>query len=320
MRACWLVAWVAIPLNATAGFAQEGYPLTIPTPRGTPAPVYQQFSARTRDNTKLVVHEWAPPKAPADKPVILFIHGIGMHGQPYASIASGFTSQGIIFVVPDLRGHGLSEGQPGQLATPQVLRADLGAVIALINRRHHAAQIVLAGESMGGLIAADYACRGEQPLAGLVLLAPAFGVHASQVTLAEFGAALGTGQVRLDTEEKLTPSTRESGFIKARRADKLALQKVPSSYLLRIAAMQREWPQAAAEIKIPLFVCVASQDRIVDSGATRKVFHGASTRQGEKTWKELEGAYHTLCWDPLAAEWVTEVGKWAETCQRRHGQ
>jgi alpha-beta hydrolase superfamily lysophospholipase len=319
MRVCWLVAWVAILLNATAGFAQEAYPLTIPTPRGAPAPAYQKHSVRARDDTKLIVHEWAPPKVRDDKPVILFLHGIGMHGQPYASIAFGFTSQGIVFAVPDLRGHGLSEGPPGQLATPQVLRADLGAMIAFLNKRHPKAQIVLAGESMGGLIAADYAWRGEQPLAGLVLLAPAFRLHPLQApSVVEFGKALGMGEVSLDTDDKLKPSTRMPGFIKARQSDGLALRKVPSSYLLSIATLQQAWPQTAAQIKVPLFVCVASKDRIVDGGATRRVYEAASTPQRHKTWRELDGAYHTVCWDPMALEWVAEVGKWAEACQNRH--
>src|SRR5262245_11839493 len=110
-----------------------------------------------RDGTQLRVHEWAPPEPQKGKPVVLFIHGIGMHGKPYGSIAAGFTSKGLTFVVPDLRGHGLSKGTRGELAEPYVLRADLGAVIGLVHKHHPGAPVVLAGESMGGLLAADYA-------------------------------------------------------------------------------------------------------------------------------------------------------------------
>jgi lysophospholipase len=307
-----LLVWVTVPLNATTLCAQGLYPLSIATPRGSPAPRYQQLSVSARDGTKLVVHEWAPPNGPAGKPVVLFLHGIGMHGEPYASIAAGFTSQSLTFIVPDLRGHGRSEGKRGELAKPHVLRADLGAVIALVSKRHPGAALVLAGESMGGLLAADYAWRGERPLAGLVLLAPAFAVHPSQIKFAQLGALLNTGSISLDTDDTLKPSTREAGFIKARRADRLALHNVPPSYLAAIAALQLEnWGQAGTEIKLPLFVGVGGKETIVDSSVTKRVYDRIATPKKDKTWRQWDEAYHTLCWDPLTPQLVEEVAKWA---------
>jgi pimeloyl-ACP methyl ester carboxylesterase len=160
MRWLLLSVWLVILLCGTFADAQEIYPISIPNPKDTPAPVYRGHSVAARDDTKLMVHEWAPPKLAPNKPVILFVHGIGMHGEPYASIAAGITSRGLVLVVPDLRGHGRSEGKREVLAAPHVLRADLAAVIALINNRYPGSPIVLAGESMGGLLATDYAWRG----------------------------------------------------------------------------------------------------------------------------------------------------------------
>src|SRR5262249_26453720 len=152
-----------------------------------------------RDGTKLVVHRWTPAKAAADKPVVVFLHGIGMHGEPYAAVAAGFTSKQVTLVVPDLRGHGRSGGMRGKLAESAVLRSDLGEIIGLVNKRHPQAPVYLAGESMGGLLAADYAVRGERRLAGLILLAPAFKVHDSQITLEGFGEFL-TRKIPLNSD------------------------------------------------------------------------------------------------------------------------
>jgi alpha-beta hydrolase superfamily lysophospholipase len=267
-----------------------------------------------RDGTGLVVHEWAPPGPPARRPVVLFIHGIGMHGEPYAAVAAGFTAQGLVFVVPDLRGHGRSGGEPGELAPPHVLRADLGAVFALLGKRYPEAPVVLAGESMGGLLAADYAWRGERPLAGLALLAPAFAVHRGRVRLADLGAAFNAGGISLDGDEKLLPSTREPGFIKARRADELTLHKVSPAYLATIAALQLDWPAAAAEVRVPLFVGVGGRDQIVDPLAVRRVYDRAATPKAEKTWRQWDEAYHTLCWDPLTPRVAEELARWARNC------
>lgn len=311
MRWSWLLACLAISLQQTNVGPQGLYPLSIPVPAGSPAPTYQQHSVPARDGTKLVVHEWQATPAAHGKSVVLFIHGIGMHGEPYSSIAAGFTSRGLAFVVPDLRGHGRSEGKRGELAPPHVLRADLGAVIGFINQRHPGAAVVLAGESMGGLLAADYAWRGERPVAGLALLAPAFAVHPAQVLVPEIGDLLNPGMVALDAEARLRLSTREPGFAKARRGDPLALHKVSASYLAAIAALQLEWALAGAEIKLPLLVCVGGKEQVVDPAATKRVFARIATPEGQKTWRQWDEAFHTLCWDPAAPQLVEELARWA---------
>src|SRR5260370_26557946 len=123
---------------------------------------------------------------------------------------------------------------------------------------------------MGALIAADYASRGEQPLAGLVLLAPAFAVHPN---ILKKGPALTDFLwVDLAANEKLEPSTRNEGFIKARQQDKLAYRTVPPAYLLQIAFMQPAWPPAAAQIKLPVVGAVAGDDRIINDQAVKKGF------------------------------------------------
>lgn len=307
VKTSWFVTWVAVSFSGTVLSAETPYPLSIPVPTGSPAPIYRQLEVSARDGTKLVVHEWAPPKAPADKPVVLFVHGIGMHGEPYGAVAAGFTSHNLTFMVPDLRGHGRSQGERGELAEPHVLRADLGAVIGLVHQRHPGAPIVLVGDSMGGLLAADYAWRGERRLAGLALLVPAFGVHPSQIRLAALGNLF---QERVSLDEKLEASTRDRGFIKARRADKLAVHEVKPSYLLTIAGLQREWPRPAAEIKVPLFVGVAGKDQIINNAVAKQVYELAGTPKEEKTWRKWDEAYHTVCWDPMTPQVVEELARW----------
>jgi alpha-beta hydrolase superfamily lysophospholipase len=306
------IAWAAVNLSAAALYAGEAYPLSIAVPPGSSPPVYKRLKVSARDGVKLIVHEWTPAKPVAGKPVALFLHGIGMHGEPYAAIAAGFTLRNIPFVVPDLRGHGRSEGRRGELAAPHVLRADIGAVIDAIRKRHAGAPIVLLGDSMGGAIAADYAWRGEQRLAGLALIVPAFGLNKTQWENpgSDVKNLLTKGSVTLGSEAKLKTSTQSAGFLKARLADKLALHEVKLSYLTTIGQMQTDSPRAAAEIKVPLFICVAGKDRVVDNAATRRFFDRAATPKEDKTWYQLDGAFHTVCWDPASADCVTALTRW----------
>jgi alpha-beta hydrolase superfamily lysophospholipase len=214
------------------------------------------------------------------------------------------------FIAPDLRGHGRSGGTRGEMAEPHVLRADLGTVIGLCDRQFADSPVVLMGESMGGLIAADYAWRGERRLAGLALLVPAFAVHKSQIKLESLVKAL-SGKVLLADEAKLAPSTREPGFVAARKADKLALREVKLSYLTALSAMQRDWPRAAAEVKCPLYIALAGKDRIIDAHVTREVFEQAGTPKAQKTLRQWDDAFHTLCWDPQTPQVMDDVARWA---------
>ena len=307
-----MIAGIAVSGSGISVHAQEAYPISIPLPAGSAAPVYKRWQVLSRDDVKLVVHEWTPARPVAGKPAALFLHGIGMHGEPYRSIAAAFTSRGIPFVVPDLRGHGRSEGRRGELAPSDVLRADIGAVMALIHKRYPEAPVVLLGDSMGGVIAIDYAWRGEQRLAGLALMVPALGLNKTQWEKpgGDLKNLLTRRRIALATEAKMKPSTQSMGFLKARLADKLALQEVELSYLLTIHEMQREWSRAAASIKVPLFLCVAEKDQVIDNAVVRRFFDRAATPKEHKTWRKLDGAYHTVCWDPATPALMAELTQW----------
>src|SRR5205085_860091 len=135
MKWFMLVACVALLVRGGAARAQD-YPESIRTPKDTPKAAYKLLELAGRARVNLAVHLWSPPKVAAGVPVILFVHGIGMHGDPHGAIQAGFTARGLPFVAPDLRGHGRSGGVRGELAEPHVLRADLGAVIGLCNQQY----------------------------------------------------------------------------------------------------------------------------------------------------------------------------------------
>lgn len=309
-RISWVV--VAAVLSGFVVPARADYPLSIPVPPGKPAPLYQRYQVAARDGLKLMVHDWAPPRRQAGHPVVLFVHGIGMHAGPYAAIAAGFTTQGIVLVAPDLRGHGLSDGTRGILPAPHILRADLGAVYESIEKRYPDAPVVLIGDSMGGLLAADYAWRGERRLAGLALLVPAFGVYEGllEKNLLGLGEVLTTRRVALGTPDQIHGCTRSPAFARARLADTLALNEVRLSYVMNIARMQRDWPAAAAEVNLPLYMVVAGKDHVVDTKATKKVFERAATPAPEKIWRSYADASHTVCWDPDTPVIIDGLSQW----------
>jgi alpha-beta hydrolase superfamily lysophospholipase len=165
---------------------------------------------------------------------------------------------------------------------------------------------------MGGVIATDYAWRGEKRLAALALLVPAFGLNGSQWAHpgGDVANLLTRGGIVLASERKMRPSTHSEGFLKARLTDKLALAEVKLSYLTTIADMQSDWSRAAAVIKVPLFVCVGGKDQVINNTLVRRFFDRAATPKENKVWRKLDGANHTICWDPATPELVSELVQW----------
>ena len=107
----------------------------------------------------------------ADSPawVILFAHGFGDHSGRYQRYAEAVVPRGGAVVCPDLRGHGLSEGD-------RALVEDFDVVAREYLRVREAAEfpagvpVVLAGHSMGALVVARAATSADGlGVAGLAL-------------------------------------------------------------------------------------------------------------------------------------------------------
>jgi alpha-beta hydrolase superfamily lysophospholipase len=171
---------------------------------------------------------------------------------------------------------------------------------------------------MGGLLAADYARRSQKRLGGLVLLAPALRVHPTRFRpppnlLSSFGSgvqALLGGRVPIDTDDNLNASTRVPEFAAAKKADPLCVHEVRPTYLARLGLLSMDWPEAGADLDLPLFVGVAGQDRIIDNQIARRAFVAAQSPAAAKTWRVYQDAYHTLLWDPITPEVVEDVVTW----------
>lgn len=295
---------VALTAVFLAGAAPRPYPRSVPYPANFPPIPDTPQTITAADRTELVLHEWTPPQVGEERPIVLLIHGIGMHGAPYDAVSAGFTARGITFDALDLRGHGRSGGARGELGRPDTVRADIGVAVDAIHKQRPKAPIFLAGESMGGLLAADYAGQAGKKLAGLILLAPAFGVDHARLQ------GGGIFRISLDSKDKMAATVRDPNFIEARIADPLALHEVRLRYLITILMIQNEWPQAAPQLRLPVYIAVAGRDQVVDNAATRRVFDAVGTPRPDKVWRKWDDAYHALCWDPAAPTLIGEVAAW----------
>jgi len=121
-----------------------------------------------------------------EAPVLVLVHGMG-HGTPaaWSFVAAGFEATHRI-VAFDLPGFGASD-KPDRPYTLDFFVDVLGAVV----RNAGATRFALAGHSLGGLIAAEFAAREPDAVRHLTLIAPAGFLRSPKVVL----RVLGSGPV-----------------------------------------------------------------------------------------------------------------------------
>jgi pimeloyl-ACP methyl ester carboxylesterase len=112
------------------------------------------------------------PPFPAEHALpIVHVHGFGISGR-YLEPTARLLARYYPTYIPDLPGHGRSERPPRQPGIPELAKALLDYVDAM-----NLSRVVLLGNSMGCLIAAEFAHRFPERIERSVLVSPAGGPH-----------------------------------------------------------------------------------------------------------------------------------------------
>jgi uncharacterized protein len=162
--AAWaiVVVWVWLTQDRLVYFPQVG--------RGNPATPaaaglrFENLRLKTEDGETLAAW-WVPAPVEKARGAVLLLHGNAGSIADRIMYLPHFTAMGYGVLLLDYRGYGQSSGSPDEEGT----YADARAAWRWLNERGFAAgDIVLAGESLGGAVAAELAAR-VQPRALLLL-------------------------------------------------------------------------------------------------------------------------------------------------------
>lgn len=107
--------------------------------------------------------------------VVIVAHGYGEHIGRYEHVAAALVGSGAAVAGPDHIGHGRSGGERALITDFEHVVDDLHHVTLALTERHPDRPAFLLGHSLGGLIAARYAQRHGDELAGLILSGPVLG-------------------------------------------------------------------------------------------------------------------------------------------------
>lgn len=126
-----------------------------------------------RDKRKVFAYQF--PKKSGN--TIILIHGAASTAYLYNK-TSGLlqeATQAEVFAI-DLRGHGKSEGRPGDVDYINQYADDLADIIKTIRKQKPKGKIIIAGHSMGGGVALNYAIqKNKTKIDGYLMFSPLLG-------------------------------------------------------------------------------------------------------------------------------------------------
>jgi pimeloyl-ACP methyl ester carboxylesterase len=137
---------------------------------------FEEHHFEMRDGTRLFARRFV---ADSDTTFVI-IHGVTAESSQLNRSAGMIreSSGGEVFAI-DLRGHGSSEGDPGDVDYIGQYEDDVTDVVAQIQSDNPGGNVILAGHSMGGGIAQRYAMKADAPTVdGYLLFAPLLGTGA----------------------------------------------------------------------------------------------------------------------------------------------
>lgn len=260
---------------------------------------------RTSDGTELFTRSWAIDDPRYD---VLLVHGLGEHSGRWAEPMSHLTARGADVHTYDLRGHGQSEGNRGDVKEFQELYNDIAemadATVASSGRPW-----VLYGHSLGGLQCAGYLIDDRAPQPNVaVLSAPAMDADVPGALRAA-AAVLGriTPGLRVGNSIEGEQLAKDPEVGKAYFADPLVETKPTARFGRCFFEEQARLSDLQASIATPTLVIHGADDPLVPPSASAGLASSASVER--RLYPTLRHELHNEVEGP---EVMADVADWID--------
>lgn len=243
---------------------------------------------------------------------VTIVHDAGEHGGRYLALAHELARRGFAVALPDLRGHGRSEGERGHSNGLREVLRDLADVQDHLAYRQPEAPKVLVGHGLGALYALAFALENRGSLAALALVSPLveprFAPPPPKGGLMKlFGKkpgpatpwSIGWGAADLSSE----PARAGERSADELRHDTITLRAVEEA----TAAAARCAPRIG-EAGVPTLVVHGADDPIQVAARVRALVDGCDAVRLEL----LDGVRHDPFREPGHAEVEALIGAWLE--------
>lgn len=251
---------------------------------------------------------WRPVGVP--RAVLINVHGLGDHSGLYPTLVEHCTAQGITVHAMDTRGNGRSEGQRAYVERWEEYRGDLARFVRLVREEESGHPLFLLGNSLGGLIALDFAIEHPDGIRGVIVASPPLGRLGVPAPLLALGRVLSRLWPRfsLRTGMDLSGLARDPAVAETLLADPLFHRVGTARLSTEVTAAIARVQAAAPRFPLPLLVLHGSADRMVPPEGSRAFV--ARVGHPDRELREYAGAYHVLFADLERDRVLTDVEQW----------
>jgi acylglycerol lipase len=260
----------------------------------------------------LYTQSWLP-NGPA-RAIVIIQHGFCEHGGRYAHVAEYFVSRQYGVYALDLRGHGQSTGKRIYVDLFERHIEDFSRFVYWVQHRNPNTPVFVLAHSMGGTIAALWACQNPPDLAGLILSSAAVEIIAKtpRFLLALSGVISrylpGLPTVRFDNPDALS---RDPVIAERHRRDPYVFRgRIPArsgAELLKGAALVREH---MGMITHPLLILHGTEDTLTSPNGSRELYERSGSL--DKTLRLYEGLRHEILNECVRDDILKDVYDWTQ--------
>ena len=208
--------------------------------------------------------------------VTVLCHGLGAHSGWFEPLASRLASCKHRVYSCDLSGFG--HGDRRSFDSYRQWQDDLIALTNHAKEENPGKPLVLAGNSMGALVALSSLDRLEQPPSAMLLMSPGFEGFAGTFTLpyklkAILTALVAPGKI-IALPYSVDDITVNEKIREQVNADKLGKFAIPAGLGLELLKLTKEAVRKSKSLPCPVYLATAGQERIVDNRMNDRFFEG----------------------------------------------
>lgn len=284
-------------------------------PRLTTPPVAPPPSAeflRGRGDVRL----YTSIEGPGTRGVVWFVLGPETPAQlPYARLTAALHETGFATAVVHARGSGFSEGLRGDIDDYALVLSDYRSFLAHLAPRF--SHVFLFGQSTGAALALELAASPSAPLAGVVLVNPAWKLRYGEgmgptfrdyvtysVNAVFRRSALTVDMNRSPSLVRFPPDREEA---EAMQRDPLVVRYFSLRYLFAQRKVMKRCRKNAAAVRAPLLLVQGAHDALVDPASFDELLQAAEVEDARKLVAPDGGhgssAVETMV--PPLVEWLT---------------
>ncbi len=251
----------------------------------------QTIPLKTEDGLTLIAayDEVENPKA-----ALCIVHGFAEHFGRYDDLVARLCTAGYSCYRIDLRGHGRSDGPRGHVFVFNDYLRDFETLRNFVFSRTSAPRFVLS-HSNGGLIALHAMARNAEGFSGLVMSSPFFGFSLEvPAWKAYMGRKLSSFLPSLKLSNQLAPKlvSHDPKIQDQYGHDPLVHRVATARWFTETIRAQQEASERAADVKLPILLQLAGDDRIASTPKSRNIFSKCASE--DKKVREYEGFFHEI--------------------------